>query len=325
MASSRQGREVLLHVYDLGTEAKVQRINAVSRALGGGLYHTAIEVIGLSSGCEWSFGSVENDTGVFPCCARKNEMHTYRQTLSLGHTEISKEQWKSLIRRVEKEWHGSSYHLISRNCQCFCEAMALELSVSALPDWIRRFAHIAERFLKRAEAQREMPSGPRTQAAIDGLALLKRGAKARKFRSNGSSHLTTFILSDDERKLSWESAIFSKSIEMADVIECVPGVPPADALRVSSFAPEPPPAHLCLTLVMMGSLPAPPSAEETTVASTERHSLDLCCFDEEEFGYWLAAVRTLLAEHGAAAAATLASTAVPAQKGSFEALLKAPE
>jgi hypothetical protein len=43
---------VILHVYDLGTSPNVLTINRVSYALGGGLYHTAIEVYGQ----EYSFG-----------------------------------------------------------------------------------------------------------------------------------------------------------------------------------------------------------------------------------------------------------------------------
>jgi hypothetical protein len=43
---------VVLHVYDLGTSPNVLHINRVSYVLGGGLYHTAVEVYGQ----EYSFG-----------------------------------------------------------------------------------------------------------------------------------------------------------------------------------------------------------------------------------------------------------------------------
>ena len=41
------------------------------------------------------------------------------------------------------------YHLVTRNCQCFCDELAAALGTAALPAWIRAFAHLAERFLKR--------------------------------------------------------------------------------------------------------------------------------------------------------------------------------
>ena len=48
------GTPVVLHVYDLGTSPGIQNINKVTYAIGGGLYHTAVEVYGK----EYSFGCV---------------------------------------------------------------------------------------------------------------------------------------------------------------------------------------------------------------------------------------------------------------------------
>ncbi|KAL3926170.1 MAG: hypothetical protein SGPRY_003422 [Prymnesium sp.] len=118
VSTSSTLEQVLLHIYDLGNEPKIKRINRVSNALGGGLYHAAIEhappppkVVGITEGLEWSFGYVENGSGVYNCPAKRNEQHFYRETIQLG------------------------YHLILRNCQSFCAELAQQLEVAALPDW----------------------------------------------------------------------------------------------------------------------------------------------------------------------------------------------
>lgn len=145
VASSNQGgREVVVHVYDLGTEARVRKLNSVSYALGGGLYHTAIEVVGLSDG-EISFGMCEEGTGVYRCEARSNEQHSYRESISLGRTEVSAAQLRALLLQLQDEWPGRGYHLITRNCQSFCDALARALlgpAGTTLPGWIRSFAHV---------------------------------------------------------------------------------------------------------------------------------------------------------------------------------------
>ena len=98
----------------------------------------------------------------------------------------------------------------------------------------------------------------------------------------------------------------------------------------TSRSEELPAEHLSLTLMMMAALPAPPSASEQhdphgrrlalepqleatggTVGQSQRHTLDLACASEEEFGLWVAALRTLLGEVQNEAASMVAATAVP--------------
>jgi len=307
---------VLLHVYDLGHEAKVKRINRVSNALGGGLYHTAIEVVELTEGNEWSYGHVEYGTGVFKCQARGNEQHSYRETASLGRTKLSSRQLATMITQLQKEWQGEKYHLVSRNCQCFCEEMALLLGVSPLPDWIRRFARIGEAFVKlmpskaegRTPALRRLgPTPQRTQAAIDGITLLKRkGVQAVKFDRCGVPRLATFRLSEDETRLCWDGRLLSKSIELSDVVELLVGLESAIFQRTSLRVP--PAEHLSLSLILKASLPAPPSADTVESRGWQRQSVDISIGNEEEFGLWVAALRTLIRELQELAAGNLEAT-----------------
>ena len=109
--------EVHLHVYGLGVEAGVRRLNAVASVLGGGLFHTAVEVDGLTDGLEWSFGFAKDEPGVYSWPACENPTHTYQETVSLGRTGLSKTALHRVIQRMQEEWDGNSYHLVMRNCQ----------------------------------------------------------------------------------------------------------------------------------------------------------------------------------------------------------------
>ena len=63
MAPPKQGMPVLLHIYDVSQDEKVQKLNRVlahaySPLKLGGVFHAGVEVLGL----EWSYGCSENAT-----------------------------------------------------------------------------------------------------------------------------------------------------------------------------------------------------------------------------------------------------------------------
>uniref|UniRef100_A0A7S3ERC3 PPPDE domain-containing protein n=1 Tax=Haptolina ericina TaxID=156174 RepID=A0A7S3ERC3_9EUKA len=320
--AARRG-QVLLHIYDLGKEVGVRRLNAVASVLGGGLYHTAVEVEGMTEGLEWSFGYAKDESGVFSWAAKENPAHSFRETVALGATKLSIAELEEILERMREEWDGNSYHLVVHNCQSFCETLCGELGVGPLPDWVRRFAKIGGQFV-RLTAQKGPPQCrlDRSQAVQEGIAMLKTGVRALKYSRHGRPRLAMFKLSEDERILSWEGRLLTKSIEIADVLELLVGQTSAVFRRNAaeeacrSSAQE----HLSLTLVLMASLPTPPSeahdehgrrlaVEMEPSGSGERQSLDIVCSEEEEFGLWVAALRALLDELQAAAVSTVAATA----------------
>jgi len=85
---------VALHVYDAtntpneNANAAIQRLNGVTREVGFGVFHGAVEVLGL----EWSFGFCEQGTGVYGCQPKGNSMYSYRETILLGVTALSPNQ-----------------------------------------------------------------------------------------------------------------------------------------------------------------------------------------------------------------------------------------
>jgi len=145
------GEPVTLHVYDLGTHQSVQNINKVSFAIGGGLYHTAVEIYGK----EYSFGYAEAGSGVFGCLPAQCNLHTYKQAVALGDTLMSKAAVMQLLREMAQDYQAQTYDLLNRNCHTFCQELATRLGVAGLPGFITRFPSIGSTTVATVQATRE--------------------------------------------------------------------------------------------------------------------------------------------------------------------------
>jgi len=140
--------------------------------------------------------------------------------------------------------------------------------------------------------------------------MLKAGSKATKYSRRGKPHACIFKLSADERVLSWEAGIgrsvlkraARRSVLMSDVVALEVGMS-TDVMRRHADAAGEANAHLALSLVLIYSLPAPPSIAATDgagkappVANDQvRETLDVVCQEEEQFGFWISALRALIA------------------------------
>ena len=82
---------------------------------------------------EWSFGYCESGTGVFTCQPKQNPMYTYRESLSLGRTELTRMRVEGVVQELSREWPGVSYDLLSRNCNHFCDSFCVRLGVQRVP------------------------------------------------------------------------------------------------------------------------------------------------------------------------------------------------
>ena len=124
---------ITLHVYDLAHSRALSGFN--SRALGA--FHVAVEVYGY----EWSYGwNDEGETGVFACEPKLCEMHTYRESLSMGTTTLSRDQVNSLLDKLEPAWLGDDYDMTARNCCHFSNEFCVQLGVGEIPRWLYRLA-----------------------------------------------------------------------------------------------------------------------------------------------------------------------------------------
>lgn len=128
---------VVVHIYDVGANEVVTRVNEALRPLGTGAFHAAVEVYGE----EWSYGGTEDDvTGVFSCVPKQCEMHTYRESLPMGRCPLSENDCAELLERMSQEWRGLDYDLLRKNCCHFSAEFVDRLGVGPMPPWVTQLA-----------------------------------------------------------------------------------------------------------------------------------------------------------------------------------------
>jgi len=132
------GSEVVLHIYDVADAAALHIANGCLHALGVGIFHVGVEVYGW----EWSYGFTDAGSGVFASLPATCKARKYRQPISLGRTRFSLEEVEVLLRELRREWHGSHYNLVRKNCIHFSETLCKLLLVGGLPKWVCNLVNV---------------------------------------------------------------------------------------------------------------------------------------------------------------------------------------
>ncbi|XVE98281.1 hypothetical protein REPUB_Repub03eG0092000 [Reevesia pubescens] len=132
-AGNNDETNVILNVYDLTP------INNYSYWVGFGIFHSGIEVHGK----EYGFGAHDFPlSGVFEVEPKSCPGFIYRCSISLGHISMPFSEFRALIESVASEYHGDTYHLISKNCNHFTDDMAYRLTGRHIPGWVNRLARL---------------------------------------------------------------------------------------------------------------------------------------------------------------------------------------
>eukprot|EP01064_Diplonema_japonicum_P005787 TRINITY_DN13825_c0_g1_i5.p1 TRINITY_DN13825_c0_g1~~TRINITY_DN13825_c0_g1_i5.p1 ORF type:complete len:205 (+),score=46.30 TRINITY_DN13825_c0_g1_i5:65-616(+) len=123
---------VYLNIYD------ITWANNVLGMVGWGAYHTGVEIYGEEIG----FGRSTDERGVYKIPPRSYEGHTFKKSLYLGTTSLTREDvGKAVATMRDVTWASSKYHLVHTNCNDFSEALCRELLPhipQAFPLWINR-------------------------------------------------------------------------------------------------------------------------------------------------------------------------------------------
>lgn len=92
---------------------------------------------------EYGFGAHDLPiSGVFEVEPKTCPGFIYRCSVSLGHTNKSYSEFRNFIVSVASEYHGDTYHLMSKNCNHFTDDMAQRLTGKGIPGWVNRLARI---------------------------------------------------------------------------------------------------------------------------------------------------------------------------------------
>ncbi|XP_076891627.1 deSI-like protein At4g17486 [Bidens hawaiensis] len=124
---------LLVNVYDLTP------INSYSIWFGFGIFHSGIQVYGM----EYGFGAHDFPvSGVFEVEPKSCPGFIYRCSIPLGHVTKSPTEFREFIETVASEYHGDTYHLISKNCNHFTDDICQRLTGKGIPGWVDRLAKL---------------------------------------------------------------------------------------------------------------------------------------------------------------------------------------
>ncbi|XP_010278878.1 PREDICTED: deSI-like protein At4g17486 isoform X2 [Nelumbo nucifera] len=128
-----RGSQVLLNIYDLTP------LNNYIYWFGLGIFHSGIEIHGM----EYGFGAHDFPTsGVFEVEPRNCPGFIYRSSISLGYIDMPPSELRTFMEDVASEYHGDTYHLISKNCNHFTDDISWRLTGRGIPGWVNRLARL---------------------------------------------------------------------------------------------------------------------------------------------------------------------------------------
>ncbi|GAB2293656.1 hypothetical protein Dimus_027868 [Dionaea muscipula] len=129
---------VYLNVYD------IYSFNGYAYWFGLGVFHSGVQVHGM----EYAYGAHKYPTtGIFEGEAKHCEGFTFRKGILIGWTELSARQVRELIEEELAEMYmGNEYHLITKNCNHFCNDFCIRLTGNPIPNWVNRLARIGFHF-----------------------------------------------------------------------------------------------------------------------------------------------------------------------------------
>ncbi|KAK9109976.1 hypothetical protein Sjap_018036 [Stephania japonica] len=112
--------------------------------LGLGLYHSGIQVHGV----EYEFGGHDSrSAGIFKGKPRECPELTFRKSILIGRTDLGPHEVHNFMEELSKSYTRTSYNLITKNCNHFCNDVSLRLTGKRIPRCINRLAKIGEQLL----------------------------------------------------------------------------------------------------------------------------------------------------------------------------------
>lgn len=133
MGREKPESQIVLNVYDL---TPLNRYTAWS---GFGIFHSGIQVYGK----EYGFGAHDFPiSGVFEVEPKNCPGFIYRCSMPLGHVDMPPNEFRTFIESMASEYHGDTYHLISKNCNHFTDDISWRLTGKKIPGWVNRLAKL---------------------------------------------------------------------------------------------------------------------------------------------------------------------------------------
>ncbi|PTB65601.1 DUF862-domain-containing protein [Trichoderma citrinoviride] len=135
---SLQKTEIKIHVYDLLPPG---RVASVLWTLGASLLHSGVVI----NGREYAYGGHDKRgvTGVYWTKPRTEPPGgTFKCEILHGFTLATSEEIDAALRDASEEFLGTSYNLLTKNCNHFTSYLCKKLTGDAGPGWLNRAASI---------------------------------------------------------------------------------------------------------------------------------------------------------------------------------------
>jgi len=134
---------IILHIYDFSDTDLFWGANTVLRSVGTGVFHVAVEVLGV----EYSYGYSPSGTGIFSGKPASCDEHSYRESACMGDALVCGAEAVAIISSMTHEWRGEDYDILRKNCGHFANDLCQRLGVGSLPQWITSMATASSSFL----------------------------------------------------------------------------------------------------------------------------------------------------------------------------------
>jgi len=121
------GTKVILNVYDLSP------INDTLYAIGFGLHHSGVEILGS----EYSFAG---GGGIFESSPKEAPGAKFRESIDMGTFEGGASEVRMAIADLRDDFGPNSYNLVLRNCNHFANALCWSLLNKTIPAYVNRLA-----------------------------------------------------------------------------------------------------------------------------------------------------------------------------------------
>lgn len=96
-------------------------------------------------GVEYAFGAHEHATsGIFEVEPRECPGFTFRKSICIGRTNLGPKDVRSFMEKLAEEYSGNTYHLITKNCNHFCNDVCVRLAGKPIPSWVNRLARLGK-------------------------------------------------------------------------------------------------------------------------------------------------------------------------------------
>lgn len=102
-----------------------------------------LQLIFSVHGMEYGYGAHDFPiSGVFEVEPKTCPGFSFKRSISLGHINMPPSEFRTLVETMASEYHGNTYHLISKNCNHFTDDIAWRLTGKHIPGWVNRLARL---------------------------------------------------------------------------------------------------------------------------------------------------------------------------------------